>query len=122
MKKAYRTIRKQGKVNEQELTRFLAKNGQGLLPMVSLIEQCQVACNELIGVTGQAACRPCWACQPWRASETRRSRANDAQGRWPSMAVSRAAIEASEAEVEALLEDIVSRGVDPKRKMLFNID
>ena len=38
------------------------------------------------------------------------------------MAVSRAAIEASEAEVEALLEDIVSRGVDPKRKMLFNID
>ena len=55
MKRAYRTIRKQGKVNEQELASFLVKNGQGLLPMVDLIEQCQVACNELIDVTGRAA-------------------------------------------------------------------
>jgi hypothetical protein len=55
VKKAYRTIRKEGKVNEQELTRFLVKNGQGLLPMVDLIEQCQMACNELIDVTGRAA-------------------------------------------------------------------
>ena len=55
MKKAYRTIGKQGKVNEQELISFLVKNGQGLLPMVDLIEQCQVACNELIDVTGRAA-------------------------------------------------------------------
>ena len=28
MKKSYHTIRKQGKVNEQELTEFLSKNGQ----------------------------------------------------------------------------------------------
>lgn len=55
MKRAYRTIRKQGKVNEQELASFLVKNGQGLLPMVDLIEQCQIACNELIDVTGRAA-------------------------------------------------------------------
>jgi hypothetical protein len=55
VKKAYRTIRKQGKVNEQELASFLVKNGQGLLPMVDLIEQCQMACNELIDVTGRAA-------------------------------------------------------------------
>ena len=55
MKRAYRTVRKQGKVNEQELASFLVKNGQGLLPMVDLIEQCQVACNELIEVTGRAA-------------------------------------------------------------------
>jgi putative transposase len=55
VKRAYRTIRKQGKVNEQELANFLVKNGQGLLPMVDLIEQCQVACNELIEVTGRAA-------------------------------------------------------------------
>jgi len=34
VKKAYRTIRTQGKVNEQELIGFLVKNGQGLLPMV----------------------------------------------------------------------------------------
>ena len=55
MKRAYRTIRKRGKVNEQELANFLVKNGQGLLPMVDLIEQCQLACNELIDVTGRAA-------------------------------------------------------------------
>lgn len=55
MKRAYRSIAKQGKVNEQELTSFLVKNGQSLLPMVDLIEQCQVACNELIEVTGRAA-------------------------------------------------------------------
>ena len=55
MKRSYHTIRKQGKVNEQELASFLVKNGQALLPMVDLIEQCQVACNELIDVTGRAA-------------------------------------------------------------------
>ena len=55
MKKSYHTIGKQGKVNEQELAGFLAKNGQGLLPMVDLIEQCQLACDELIDVTGRAA-------------------------------------------------------------------
>jgi transposase-like protein len=55
VKRAYRTIRKRGKVNEQELANFLVKNGQGLLPMVDLIEQCQLACNELIDVTGRAA-------------------------------------------------------------------
>ena len=55
MKKTYHTIRNQGKVNEQELAGFLAKNGQALLPMVDLIEQCQVACDELIDVTGRAA-------------------------------------------------------------------
>jgi len=55
VKRAYRSIRKQGKVNEQELASFLVKNGQGLLPMVDLIEQCQGACNELIDITGRAA-------------------------------------------------------------------
>ena len=39
MKKAYRTIGKQGKVNEQEPASFPVKNGQGLLLMVDLIEQ-----------------------------------------------------------------------------------
>jgi len=55
VKKAYRTIGRQGKVSAQELASFLVKNGQGLLPMVDLIEQCQMACNELIDVTGRAA-------------------------------------------------------------------
>lgn len=55
MKKSYHTIGKQGKVNEQELTEFLSKHGQFVLPMVDLIEQCQLACDELIDVTGRAA-------------------------------------------------------------------
>ena len=55
MKKSYHTIGKQGKANEQELAEFLSKNGQGLLPMVDLIAQCQMACDELIDVTGRAA-------------------------------------------------------------------
>ena len=55
MKRSYHTIGKQGKVNEQELAAYLAKQGQFLLPMVDLIEQCQMACDELIDVTGRAA-------------------------------------------------------------------
>ena len=54
MKKTYHTIRKRGKVNEQELATFLTKNGQGLLPMVDLIEQSRMACDQLIDVTGRA--------------------------------------------------------------------
>lgn len=256
MQKAYRTIRKQGKVNEQKLASFLVKNGQGLLPMVDLIEQCQVACDQLIDMTGRAAIQAVlqlsameaaggpqqqgkrrpgdvvfYGCQPGRVLlsdrklEVQRPRLRTKGPRSqevevpayaamqdpapmgkrmldilmhgvstrnykqviPQMAetagvsrsaVSRAAIEASQAEVEALLsrrfddlkllviyidglvfgdytmigvvgvdaeghkhvlgiregatenstvitellEDIVSRGVDPKRKMLFVID
>jgi transposase-like protein len=55
VKKNYHTIRKQGKANQQELAGFLVKNGQFLLPMVDLIEHCQMACDELIQVTGRAA-------------------------------------------------------------------
>jgi len=55
VKKSYHTIDKQGKANEQELAEFLSRNGQLLLPMVDLIEQCQWACDELIDVTGRAA-------------------------------------------------------------------
>jgi transposase-like protein len=54
VKKPYHTIRKQGKFNQKELAMFLTKNGQGLLPMVDLITQCQMACDELINVTGRA--------------------------------------------------------------------
>lgn len=54
MKKQYHAIRNQGKFNEQELATFLAKDGQGLLPMVELIEQGRMACDQLIDVTGRA--------------------------------------------------------------------
>jgi hypothetical protein len=55
VRKSYHTIGKQGKANERKLAEFLSNNGQGMLPMVDLIEQCQMACDELIDVTGRAA-------------------------------------------------------------------
>lgn len=54
MKRNYHTIASSGKANERQLTEFLSRNGQFLLPMVDLIEQCQVACDELIDVAGRA--------------------------------------------------------------------
>ncbi len=57
MKKTYHTIDKQGKANTKKLAEFLSKNGQLLLPMVDLIEQCQLACDELIDVAGRATIR-----------------------------------------------------------------
>jgi len=55
VKRSYHTINKQGKANEKKLAEFLCKGGQLLLPMVDLIEQCQMACDDLIDVTGRAA-------------------------------------------------------------------
>jgi putative transposase len=55
VKRSYHTIDKQGKANEKKLAEFLSKGGQLLLPMVDLIEHCQMACDELIDVAGRAA-------------------------------------------------------------------
>ena len=54
MKKAYRTIRNEGKANQQDLAKFLSNNGQILLPMVNLVEQCRLACDDLIALAGRA--------------------------------------------------------------------
>jgi putative transposase len=54
VKRSYHTINKQGKANEKKLAEFLSKRGQLLLPMVDLIEQCRMACDELIDVAGRA--------------------------------------------------------------------
>lgn len=54
VKRSYHTINKQGKANERKLADFLSKGGQLLLPMVDLIEQCRMACDELIDVAGRA--------------------------------------------------------------------
>jgi putative transposase len=54
VKRNYHTIDKQGKVNARQLGEFLSKNGQQLLPMVDLVEQCRMACDELIDVAGRA--------------------------------------------------------------------
>ncbi len=54
MKKNDHPIEKKGKANASRLAEFLSKNGQFLLPMVALIEQCRRACDERIAVAGRA--------------------------------------------------------------------
>jgi putative transposase len=54
VRRTYHTIEKKGKASARKLGEFLSKNGQFLLPMVDLIEQCRLACDELIDVAGRA--------------------------------------------------------------------
>lgn len=51
MEKPYHIVEKS---DRRGLAEFLVKNGQGLLPMVELIEQSRVAVDELIDVLGRA--------------------------------------------------------------------
>ena len=57
MKKPYHILdsAKQQRVSPDELTRLLSQNGQLMLPLVNLIEQCRGAVDEVIDVTGRAA-------------------------------------------------------------------
>lgn len=52
MERPYHTIQKN---DTQALARFLTRNDQALLPMVALIEQSQLAVDELIDVLGRAS-------------------------------------------------------------------
>ena len=54
MKKSYHTITTKGATNARRLAEFFSHNGQGLLPMVDLIEQSRLAVDELIDVAGRA--------------------------------------------------------------------
>jgi putative transposase len=52
VERPYHTIQKK---DTQALVQFLTKNGQALLPMVELIEQSQLAVDQLIDVLGRAS-------------------------------------------------------------------
>lgn len=52
MKELYQILNKK---DSRELTRFLAREGQFLLPMLDLIEQSQAAVDEVIDVVGRSA-------------------------------------------------------------------
>ena len=54
MKRSYHTLATKGEANAGRLAEFLRRNGQGLLPMVDLIEQSRLAVDELIDITGRA--------------------------------------------------------------------
>jgi len=54
LKRSYHILTKKEQTNAKRLTEFFSRNGQGLLPMVELIEQSQLAVDELIDVAGRA--------------------------------------------------------------------
>ena len=54
MKKSYHTISNKGASNAGRLAEFFSRHGQGLLPMVDVIEQSRMAVDELIDMTGRA--------------------------------------------------------------------
>ena len=85
MKRSYHTIDKQGKANEKKLAEFLSKGGQLLLPMVDLIEHCQMACDELIDVAGRAAIQAVLGLSAQQVTGYA-SRASSELGRWSGMA------------------------------------
>jgi len=54
LQKSYHTISTQGQTNSKRLAEFFSCHGQGLLPMVDLIEQSRLAVDELIDMAGRA--------------------------------------------------------------------
>jgi putative transposase len=54
LKRSYHTLTTQGQTNSRRLAEFFSRHGQGLLPMVDLIEQSRMAIDELIDVAGRA--------------------------------------------------------------------
>jgi transposase-like protein len=54
VKKRYHTIDRQGKANERKLADHLTRNGQAIMPMVDLIEQCRMAVDRIIDVAGRS--------------------------------------------------------------------
>jgi putative transposase len=54
LRRSYHTLSSQGQTNARKLAAFFSRHGQGLLPMVDLIEQSRIAVDELIDVAGRA--------------------------------------------------------------------
>ena len=79
MEKPYHIV---GKDDTQGLASFLAKNGQALLPMMELIEQSQVALDEVIDVAGRAMIEALLrlSAEGWRGRRTRGRKAGLSAG------------------------------------------
>jgi putative transposase len=54
LRRNYHTVTTQGQTHARKLAEFFSRHGQGLLPMVDLIEQSRMAVDELIDVAGRA--------------------------------------------------------------------
>jgi putative transposase len=54
LKRSYHAVSTKGQTTARRLAEFFSRQGQGLLPMVDLIEQSRLAVDELIDVAGRA--------------------------------------------------------------------
>jgi len=54
LRRSYHTLTAKGEANAKRLAEFFSRNGQGLLPMVDLIERSRMAVDELVDVAGRA--------------------------------------------------------------------
>ena len=54
MRRSYHTLTSRGETNAKRLAEFFSRHGQGLLPLVDLIEQSRRAVDELMDVAGRA--------------------------------------------------------------------
>ncbi len=54
MRRSYHTVTSKGQSNARKLAEFFSRHGQGLLPMVDLIEQSRLAVDQLIDMAGRA--------------------------------------------------------------------
>jgi len=54
LRRSYHTLSTRGETNAKQLAEIFSRHGQGLLPMVDLIEQSRMAVDELIDVAGRA--------------------------------------------------------------------
>ncbi len=54
LRRSYHTVTSKGQSNARKLAEFFSRHGQGLLPMVDLIEQSRLAVDELIDMAGRA--------------------------------------------------------------------
>lgn len=54
LRRSYHTLSTRGAANAKRLAEFFSRHGQGLLPMVDLIEHSRMAVDELIDVAGRA--------------------------------------------------------------------
>ena len=57
LKKSYHTISTKGQTNSKRLAEFFSRDGQGLLPMVDLMDS-RLAVDELIDIAGRATIEP----------------------------------------------------------------
>jgi len=82
LKRSYHAITTKGPTNVRRLAEFFSRNGQGLLPMVDLIEQSRLAVDELIDVAGEPRSKPSCSYRPssWRGRGRRGSDASNCCG------------------------------------------